>query len=896
MDLPGGGLDPRWAQEYDDMTGVVMRLLASLAVGVSAAGAEASAQEAADRKWARAVRVANGVVRVDGRLDEPAWRDAPAVTDFTQKEPIEGAPATEPMEVRFVFDGAALYIGARMQSADPSRIQAPMGRRDNVDQAEYLQVSLDTYLDRRTAYTLGVTAAGVRFDHYHPSDNEDEPDSTFDPVWEAKTSVDEKGWTAEFWVPFSQLRFNPADALVWGLNIRRWTPTLNEEDYWVVVPRTEQGWASRFGELRGLDGVTPPRRFELLPYVAASSRLTGNRGGLNPFDNGYNGAGRVGADVKMSVGPNLTLDVTVNPDFGQVEADPAEVNLSVNETFFDERRPFFLEGSQLLAGASNNFFYSRRIGATPRGDADGDYVDYPAATTILGAAKLTGRLTSGTSLGLLGAVTGEESARTFNVGAVDLVRRRVAPRATYAVGRVQQEIGRQGSTVGMHVTALHRDTSEGDPLAQLLVRNAVSGAADAFVRLDDSAYEGRVVVGFSYVDGDPAAIERVQRTSVHYFQRPDRSGGPLLDVGRRSLAGMQLRSDFDRIAGRHWLWGVTVNADSPEFETNDVGRLTGAGEIDLRGRLTYRETQPGRVFRSYEFETEVERTTDWDRTLGATYSVASENNFTWSNFWETSIDAEVSTRGIDPRLTRGGPSMGAPRTWELEARFGNSGSSQTRWSGEVGYVGSENDDLIRGIGAGLSVRPAPSWQLSFDPSYVRERATRQFVARLDEGRPETFGSRYVFGVIDRSTLAMQVRFNYTFKPDLNLDFYAEPFAASGRYERFGELLAARSRDLRTYGEGATTITPQPDGSYLVTDGDASFALDSPDFNVRSFRSNLVLRWEFRPGSTLYGVWQQNREGQGLLSERAGLGSLFRSFSAEGDNILAIKASFWIAAR
>jgi hypothetical protein len=880
------------------MSGAIVRVLASLAFGMSAAGAEASQREIADpeRKQARAVRVANGAVRVDGRLDELVWRDAPPVTDFVQKEPIEGVTATEPMEVRFVFDGAALYIGARMRSADPASIQAPMGRRDNVDQAEYLQVSLDTYLDRRTAYSLGITAAGARFDHYHASDDEDETDPTFDPVWEAKTQVDEQGWTAELWVPFSQLRFNAEDALVWGLNIRRWTPTLNEEDYWVAVPRTEQGWASRFGELRGLDQVTPPRRFELLPYVAASSRITGNRGGLDPFDNGFNGAGRVGADVKMSVGPNLTLDVTVNPDFGQVEADPAEVNLSVNETFFDERRPFFLEGSQLLAGASNNFFYSRRIGATPRGDADGDYVDYPAASTILGAAKLTGRLASGTSLGLLGAMTGEESARTFNLGDEGPLRTRVAPRTAYAVGRVQHEIGSQGSTVGMHATALHRDVSTGDPLASLLVRNAFSGAADTFVRLADSTYEGRVVVGFSYVDGDPAAIERVQRTSVHYFQRPDRSGGALLDTGRRSLSGMQLRSDFDRIAGRHWLWGVTMNADSPEFETNDVGRLTGAGEIDLRGRLTYRETRPGRLFRSYEFETEMERSSDWDRTLGAIYSVASENNFTWSNFWETSIDAEVTSRGMDPRLTRGGPAMEAPRAWEIEGRFGNSDSSQTRWSGELGYGGSENGDVVRGIGAGFSIRPAPAWQLSFDPSYTREHTTRQYVAQLAGGRPETFGRRYVFGVIDRATVAMQVRLNYTFKPDLNLDFYAEPFAASGRYERFGELLAARSRALRTYGEGGTTITSQPDGQYLVTDGDTSFALDSSDFNVRSFRSNLVLRWEFRPGSTLYGVWQQNREGQGSLGNRAGLGSLFSSLSSEGDNIVAIKASFWVGGR
>jgi Domain of unknown function (DUF5916) len=876
------------------MIGMTGRVLASLALGVAAAGAEPSPQEPREpgRKQARAIRVADGAVRLDGRLDEAVWQDAPPVTDFTQKEPVEGAIATEFTDVRFLLDDSALYVGARMRSANPAAIQAPMGRRDVVDQAEYIQLSLDTYLDRRTAYSLGVTASGVRFDHYHPADDEESTDTTFDPVWEARTQRDDQGWTAELRVPLSQLRFNAQDTLVWGLNIRRWIPTLNEQDYWVAVPRTEKGWASRFGELHGLDGIAPVRRFELLPYVAGSSRLTGDGGGPNPFDDGINPEGRIGADVKMSVGPNLTFEATVTPDFGQVEADPAEVNLSDNETFFDERRPFFLEGSQLLAGASNNFFYSRRIGATPRGPADGDYVAYPQASTILGAAKLTGRLASGTSLGFLGALTAEESARTFDVGFAAPIRTRVAPQTAYAVARVQQDVGQQGSTVGLQLTGLHRDMPAGDALASLFVRNAISGAADTLLRLADSTYEGRVVVGFSYVDGDAAAIERVQRTSVHYFQRPDRTGGVLLDPGRRSLSGWQLRSDFDRIAGRHWLWGVTVNADSPGFETNDVGRLTGAGEIDLGGRLTYRETQPGRLFRSYDVGFEVERSTDWDEGISAIYGVGNETELTLANFWIASLGVEVSSSGLDPSLTRGGPVMGRPEEWEARAGLTSSDGAQTQWSGEVFYEGTGNGDLTRGIAGGFSVRPAPSWQLSFNPSYSRERATRQYVTRLDGGRPETFGSRYVFGIIDRSTVAMQIRFGYTFKPDLNLDLYAEPFAASGRYERFGELAAARSRDLRIYGESGTTISAQPNGTYLVTDGAESFSFDSPDFNVMSLRSNLVLRWEWRPGSTLYGVWQQNREGD-VTGGRAGLGDLFGSFATEGDHILAVKASFWI---
>jgi hypothetical protein len=296
------------------------------------------------RKQAQAMRVASGPIAVDGKLNEDAWASAPAITDFVQKEPAEGAVPSERMEVRFLYDDSAFYVGARMEKSQGARIQAPMSRRDSTEQAESILVALDTFLDRRTAYVFGVTATGVRFDRYHPRDSEDDPDEGYDPVWRARTSIDNGGWTAEFWIPFSQLRFNDQEELVWGLNVSRFTPTLNEEDYWVAVPRTVTAWASRFGDLRGLQGLTSTRRVELLPYAASSSTVNGDRDRANPFDNGVNLTERFGADLKMGLGPNLTLEATFNPDFGQVEADPAEVNLSAFETFFTEKRPFSLKG------------------------------------------------------------------------------------------------------------------------------------------------------------------------------------------------------------------------------------------------------------------------------------------------------------------------------------------------------------------------------------------------------------------------------------------------------------------------------------------------------------------------------------------------------------------------
>jgi hypothetical protein len=315
----------------------------------------AHAQEPAappPRKEIRAVRISAAPPTVDGRLDDAVWETAPVLSDFVQKQPVEGAPPSERTEVRFLYDDHALYVGLRMHKDDAASIQAPLGRRDDGAQAEHVWISLDTWLDRRTAYSFGVTAAGTRMDWYHPTDDETDIDASFDPVWEARVARDSLGWTAEMRIPFSQLRFRAGATSPWGLNVDRWNPATREDVFWIPIPSQEQGWASRMGHLVGIEGVAPARRLELLPYVAASGRFTADPGTGNPFDDGSSGRARIGGDMKMGLGPSLTLEATVNPDFGQVEADPAEVNLSAFETFFPERRPFFIEGSQLLQGAA----------------------------------------------------------------------------------------------------------------------------------------------------------------------------------------------------------------------------------------------------------------------------------------------------------------------------------------------------------------------------------------------------------------------------------------------------------------------------------------------------------------------------------------------------------------
>ena len=869
--------------------------LSSFALVLSACvlrGQDLGFAAADSRKQAVAIRVPTGAIDVDGRLVEDAWQKTRPITDFVQKEPTEGAMPTEKMDVRIVYDDEAIYVGARMYSSDPSLIQAPLTRRDAVDtQSEHIFISLDTFLDRRTAYTFGVSASGVRLDRFHPLDDEEGADPGFDPVWQARTQIDERGWTAELWIPFSQLRFNNQTEQVWGLNVFRSTPTLQETGYWVLVPTTERAWASRFGELSGIRGVRPTRRLELLPNVVGASTMNANRALANPFDTGANLTRRVGADLKLGLGPNLTLDATINPDFGQVEADPAVVNLTAFETIFPEKRPFFSEGAQLLNIGHPNFFYSRRIGARPIVTASGDYVDSPDFTTILTAAKITGRLSNGMSIGVLSALTGAETARVATRGSLDIATTRVAPRASFNVAKVQQELGREGSMLSMAVASVFRDFQDDDPLGNILPRRAVVFGGDSLLRFNGGEYEVKTAVLGSYIGGAAPAIERIQRSSVHYMQRPDKSYGNI-DPTRTSLSGLSLDMTVDRREGTHWLFGAWMHYETVGFETNDVGRLNAADGIQPSGYVTYRETRPGRIFRNYSIRLNQanEWNHGWDRQRGA---VQTSINVTWLNFWTSSLSVDRSLRLQDARLTRGGPLMGVPRNWSITGRVANSLASRTRWSAETRVVRDELGGHTNRASASLSIRPGPRWQVSVQPVYERTTDAQQYVTTLNEGRPETYGNRYIFAYIARSTVSTQFRFAFTLKPDVNLDVYAEPFAASGRYYDYGELLAPASLERIKYGTAGTTLRIEGDGSQVVTAGASSFALENRDFNIRSFRSTVVLRWEWRPGSTLYAVWQQNRYVSETLGARVGFDDASRSLGAPGSNTLLIKTSFWI---
>jgi len=837
-----------------------------------------------------AVRISGSAPELDGRVSDAEWKGAMWISGFTQREPVEGIPATTRTEVAFLYDAAALYIGARLGKAGSSPVRALVTRRDREGSSEQLIVSLDTYSDKRTAYSFGVTAAGVRVDYYHSSDAQSNRDYSYDPVWEAKTQLTSDGWTAEIRIPFTQLRFNGRGMQAWGVNVARVIPAQNEEDYLVLVKRNETGWSSRFAELRGIEGISASRRIELAPYVATDARLVGSPQPGNPFVKKQSATGRVGGDIKVGLGTSLTLDATINPDFGQVEADPAEVNLSAFETVFPERRPFFVEGSQLLRGGGLSWFQSRRIGQAPRLRPPGDYVEPIQNTTILGAAKVTGRLRNGLSVGVLTALTARETARTFTTSSSLFSDEEVEPLTQFGVVRLQQEFGKNRSTAAIMLTNVHRFMDSGTPLSSLLTRDAVSAAGEWQLRFKGGEYVFFGYLGMSNVAGDSAALLRIQNSSTHFFQRPD-ADYVEVDPARKELFGTFTSIGASKNAGR-LLWQFNVYGETPGLEINDAGRIGSADDRGFNIIARYRQTVPGKRLRYWDVGTN--NFNEWNfGGISQFHLVQLFSNQTWKNFRQTSLVAQYVPRSLSDNLTRGGPLMGLGRSWQLNGGISSNPALKLRWRVTPNAGGDDMGGWTAGTSAGVTINPGTQWELSVDPGYTRWVNPRQFFASRTGGSDATFGRRYIFSRIERSELSARLRLDYALRPDLTLQTYAEPFASSGRYFRHGELPAARSYDLREYGTAGTTIDRFADDSLVVTDGAARFSLPVRDFNVLSFRSNVVLRWEWRPGSTAYLVWQQNRFDQLTSGRLVRPGSLYDALTSIGDNVLAVKVNYWL---
>lgn len=846
---------------------------------------------------------------IDGRLDDPAWAEAPAVMELLQVDPDEGRPASESTAVRVVYDDAALYVGARLYDSEPGRVDRRLGRRDAFsfsDQSDLFRVLLDSYHDHRTAFRFEVNPAGVKGDVLFGNDGEF-ADQSWDPVWEVATAIDSLGWTVEMRIPFSQLRFSRAPEQVWGVRFVRTILRKNEFALFPFVGKTESGFVSRFAHLIGLRDIPAPRRLEILPYSVARGTYHEPQVAGNPFDQRSAYFGGAGLDLKYGVTSNLTLDATVNPDFGQVEADPAFVNLTAFEQFLEERRPFFVEGANIFQfggtgpfigfGGTPRFFYSRRIGRSPEGSAQVPAVGYasiPDNTTILSAGKLSGKTAGGWSIGVLDALTAAEQATIDSAGVRS--REEVEPFSNYFVGRLKREVG--GHTgIGLLATAVNRHLDA--PQLDFLRTAAYVGAADFFHRWKSSAYSLTASVGASYVTGDTTAIQAAQTSSARYYQRPD-AGYLQFNPRRTALAG--LTADFAvSKEGGSTNWALGASTSTPGFEVNDLGFQTRVDRISAAGFLGHRWTKPGKVFRQATVSVFAGPSWNYGRDL-IQMGLSASHFAQFRNFWGYVVFGGWNASAVDDRLTRGGPLASTPWSWNLGSDVF---SDQRRWVGGemfAFYNGSPAGGRTLNLNPSLALRPSSAVAVQFGPRYSTGRTAAQFLEpESDSTAVATYGARYVFGELVQHQLDLTLRVNLTFSPTLSFQLYAQPFTFAGDYRAFEELRGPRTFDFTVYGRdnGSTIRYDAPTQTYTVhpdgTQPNDSLQFANPDFRVRSLRSNAVLRWEYRPGSTIFVVWTQSRSGT-LTDPTFDAGHYVSSeiLRDRPTNVLLVKVNYWLS--
>jgi len=842
---------------------------------------------------------------IDGRIDEASWATATPITGLFQRDPEEGAPATERVEVRFLYDADALYVGARLFDSAPRDIIARLGRRDVNTHSDEFRVLLDSYHDRRTAFAFIVNAAGVKRDALLGDDG-GYSDDLWDAVWEAATAVDSLGWTVEMRIPLSQLRFSGARQQVWGVRLERWIQRKNELDMFPLVKKTESGVASRFADLTGLEDLPAPKRVELLPYVVGHSQYDTPDHPDNPFDHGSTYLGGAGADLKYGVTSNLTLDATVNPDFGQVELDPAIVNLSQFEVELEEKRPFFVEGGNIFRFAGSGggfaklsdrpqFFYSRRIGQPPQGSAEGDFVDMPSNSTILGAAKLSGRRANGWSIGVLDALTAREWA-TVGFDSAPALRRRdeVEPLTNYFVGRLKRDLRQGNTTLGLVATAVNRDldTSALDMLASA----AYAGGVDLFHRWGHKTYTLAASLGASYIRGSPLALQQAQQSSARYYGRPDAKSFHY-DSLRTSLAGITGDAYLNRVGGA-WTWSVGGEFVSPGFEVNDLGFQERVDRISAAAVGRRRWTRPGTVFQHAVLELSLGRGWNYDgdliqRKVG-TYAFGQ-----FRNFWTAELTASYAGGAIDDRLTRGGPLARTPPSWYLSA---DAYTDDRKMASAYGFVALTHDtaggwslELL----PKLTLRPSSAVSLSLAPVYLTGRFPAQYVQQVSDPTAAPYNTRYVFAELTEHQLSATLHFNATFSPTVSFQLYAQPFTFTGAYRGFKELQAPRTFAFNTYGENGSTIvksgntyTIDPDGSGPA----APFTIDNPDFRTRALSVKAVWRWEYRPGSTVFFAWTHSRYGYFPYDASFDVArDLGRELLLDRPtNVLLVKFNYWLS--
>lgn len=900
---------------------ISLALLAAVPLALSAQTPVSQAGTQAGHKVAVPSAVASrrtGAVVLDAKLDEASWQSAAPITDFRQIDPNEGERGTQRTDVRFLYDDEALYIGAKMYDTEGAKgVTTRLVRRDGNFDSDFLELVIDGYHDHLSRAFFDLNPSGVKGDYIGIGTSC--CDNSWDPVWEAATHIDADGWTAEIRIPFSQLRFSRDSIQTWGLQVRRFIKRNNEQDQWSWWGKTEFGGPARFGHLEGLRISHAPTGLELLPYVASKSATVATTAG-DPFNSRGRPTIRAGLDLKDRLTSNLTLDATFNPDFGQVEVDPAQLNLSAFETFYQEKRPFFIEGAQVFnfGGLSCNFcsnvegmgaFYSRRIGRAPTGAAAvlnaNPYADIPDATTILAAGKITGRTARGYTVGLLNAVTGDATAR-IQTPAGDRITQKIEPLSDYFIGRLKKDYLDGNLVVGGVASGVARRLDDTTFTARL-AQHAEMYGNDVFYTWHDRMFVFQAQAAVTNVSGDSRAILARQLSSARYFQRPDRGAGSggffsnRLDSNATSLRGLGGYARVSKQTG-DWFGELQTNIRTPGYETNDYAFQQRADYVWFNGNIGRVWTKPGTWYRNITTIAGGQRYQNFegDQTASQFHAYFSEQT---PQFWNVSTFYIHYPGVIDDRALRGGPAIHT-----VTGHFASVDiSSDSRAKLIGGWGGSQFWDAHQAASTNLyanaTYRPVSNVSVSFGPSLSKGGSYAQYVSAVsDQTATSFYGTRYVMSNLNQTTLGLDTRFSMTFSPTMTVELYMQPFFASGDYYNFKEYTAPRASTTLVYGRDRGTIAEVKDVKGAVTsytiDADgagpsSAFSIRNPDFSQQSLRGNAVFRWEYRPGSVLYVAWTQSRAADARFGDLDFVRDRTALLAAKPDNIFLVKASWWV---
>jgi hypothetical protein len=856
-----------------------------------------------EKKQYKATRLTTAPA-IDGILNDEAWNEGTWDGDFTQNRPYNGRPATQKTEFKILFDEDNLYVAIKAYDTSPDSIVNRLTRRDQAD-GDLAGIILDSFHDLRTGFLFGVSSAGVKYDDMFTNDGQNE-NSSWDPNWWVKTSINKEGWIAEMKIPFSQVRFEKNSGDVWGLDVARIIYRNNEQVFWQHIPRDAPGFIHLMGEISGLEQIKPRKIFDVTPYGVAKAEVFKAEPG-NPFrEKGRKFSLNGGIDAKIGVTNNMTMDLTINPDFGQVEADPSEVNLSAYETFFSEKRPFFIEGNNITnfnIGLGNgdvgndNLFYSRRIGRKPQGYPDlndGSVADVPISTTILGATKLTGKTKKGLSLGFIDAVTAEEKAKIDNEG--ERTYETVEPLTNYFVGRVQKDFNEGKTILGGILTSTNRYVDAN--LANYMHKSAYSGGIDFTQYFKNKNWMFNLNTAFSQVNGSKQALDYTQRSSARYYQRPD-NDYTVYDTSRTSLIGSGGRMQIQKLNGHLFLLGA-VSWKTPGFETNDLGYLREADQILSVVVAGYSQWEPKWIYRNYNINGDVYMVNNFGGNLvgkGFEWNASTE----LKNYWSVWTGGNLSGSSLSTGTLRGGPMMKLPGSTNVRIGFSTDYRKKLTFSVSVnGSKGWEKDSRNLYTGVDISYKPTNYVSFTVSPSYSKSFSELQYVTNLTYNNTE----RYIFGSIDRNTISASLRINLNLSPNLTFQYWGQPFVASGSYYDYKYILnpmADRYSDrFHTYSSDQVTVGTD---NYLIDenmDGTDDYTIGKSDFNYKAFLSNLVIRWEYSPGSSVYLVWSQTRSGydpSGNMDYFNDMGDLFNrklfrvNDSYDLKNVFLIKFSY-----